>query len=311
MAGFEQYAHVPLHNIGPRHDGAAGYHLGYAVIRHGVEHGVVLAVGDERAVYEVPVYQESSLYGVDHSAFDPEVRIAPGVPRGSLHVPQGDVHAPYEAHPAVYYAQLAVVSVVNLTREGRKAYRHKRLNVYPGVAHTLEEPVAYIPASHVVIYQSDLYSLARLVYERIGHQVAQRIVYDDVRHHVYVGLRAAYGLEQGEYKLIAIGKYLYVVVLEWQRPVLVGKHADDPLVCRGQRESALLGKLEHTALRELLQATLADHTFPSRVLPEEEIEHHAYHWDKREHQYPRQSLGGLAVVHQHAYQGKHDDGGVE
>ena len=90
-----------------------------------------------------------------------------------------------------------------------------------------------------------------------------------------------------------------------------GEEFDQHVVLLGHHQVLLPGKVEHRAFGELVHALLADEPLFAGVLPEEEIEHHAYHWDKREPQYPRQSLGGLAVVHQPAYQGKHDDGGVE
>ena len=120
------------------------------------------------------------------------MRIAPLLFSGALHIALGDVHAADESYPAVYHAYLAVITVVHLAGKRRKPYRHERMHVDARFSHALKEGILHLPATHIIIYQSDFHSLLRLVYQGISHQITQGIILEDVGIQMDMMLRLTY-----------------------------------------------------------------------------------------------------------------------
>ena len=178
---LEQDAHVALHDVGPWADRTARYYLYQAVVvDRDVYRRIILAVGYQCAVYEIPVYQECSLDGVHAASLDTKMGIAPTLSAVALHIAQGDVHAADESHLAIYHAQLTVVAIIHLAREGREAHRHEGMHIDSGISHALKEAVLHLPTPHIIVNQSDLHALLRLVDQGVGDEVAQRVFLDDI-----------------------------------------------------------------------------------------------------------------------------------
>ena len=139
MAGREQDADVTLHDVGPWRDGTACHDLCDAVVVD-VACGLWI-IGPPRhqgAVYEIPVDEKGSLNGVDGSADDAHVGVAPWPFMCAFDVSHGDVHASDEANAAIYDAEFAMVAIVHFAGEGGEAHGHKGVDVYAAVAHSLE-----------------------------------------------------------------------------------------------------------------------------------------------------------------------------
>ena len=231
------------------------------------------------------------------------MRVAPDSSASSLHIAKGQVHTSYESHLAVYHTQLAVVAIVHLAGKGRKPYRHKGMNIYSNIAHTLKEGIADAPTAHIIIYQTYLHTLPGLVCQSIGYQISQGVVLYDIGIYMDVLLRPADGLQQTEHETIAIGINLHLIVFERERPVLVGKEAHQGLAVGRQMQVFLLSKLQHRALGELVHRTVADESLLTDVLPEEHIEHDAEKGHKEQHHNPGYGLRRLFIIHQYRHDG--------
>ena len=211
----------------------------------------------------------------------------------------GDVHAADETHLAVNDAELAVVAVVHLAGEGREAHGHECLHLYASLAHAVEEFVPHVPAAHIIVDESHLHTLPCLVYQHVGHEIAQRVRLHDIRDEVYRLAGCADFVHQRGEERISVGVYVHLIVFEWQRPVLHGEELDEGLVLLRHDESFLYGEFEHRTLGEQVQAVLAYEFLLPRVLPEEEIEYYPCHWHEHHGHYPCHGLHGLTVVHEH------------
>ena len=121
--------------------------------------------------------------------------VAPSSPPRPLHIAEGDVHATDEPHPTVYDAELAMVAIVHLACEGWELHRHERMHVDSGIAHALVECSPHLPIPHIVVDKAHLHALTSLIHQRIGYQIAQRIVSKDIAKEVYVMLRPPYFFE--------------------------------------------------------------------------------------------------------------------
>ena len=119
------------------------------------------------------------------------------------------------------------------------------------------------------------------------------------------------GGQEGREELVARGVDLYLVVLERQRQVLVGKEVHEGAVAVGYVQVFLFHKLEHGAFRQLVQASLADHPVAPCVLAKEEIEHEAYKRQEHEHKNPCHRLCRLLVVHENGNDGHYDQKDVD
>ena len=167
------------------------------------------------------------------------------------------------------------------------------------IAHALEKRSVYIPAAHIIVDNAHLYPTLRLGNQRIGHQVAQGIVAEDVCVEMDVAARLGYLLQKSLEEVVAVGEDVHLVVLKGQCPVLACKEFDECLMVLGQQEVFLLSKLQHRPLGELVEALLRDEPLLARVLSEEEIEHDAHHGQKYQHQHPCHGLGRLPMIHEH------------
>ena len=277
MAGFEQDAHISLHHFRPRRDRTAGNNLRKTIVYDGLFKGwIILLTADERPIHEIPIYQKGTLYGVHGSPAHLHVRISPWLFGRTAYVAHGNVHATDKTYLPIYDGQLAVIAVVYLASECRKVHWHERTHINTGVAKPLKIPAWNLPTTHIVVNQAHLNALPRLVNQGIGNQLRQRVVFDDVRIDVYVMLGTAYRLQQTKEEVGPFSIDFHLVVLEWQRHVLIGEQLYQRLVPFGQHQIFLFGKLQHRTLGELVDASLAHHTLFARVLAEEEIKNDAH-----------------------------------
>ena len=106
---------------------------------------------------------------------------------------------------------------------------------------------------------------------------------------------------------MAVGINIDLVVAERQGKALIDEQLDERLVLRGQREVALLGKLQHGSLGQMIETLLADEAFLACVLAEEDVEHNADDGHEREHKNPCHGLCGLAIVHQDGNHGANNE----
>ena len=109
--------------------------------------------------------------------------------------------------------------------------------------------------------------------------------------------RLAHIGNQREEKVMSCGEYIHIVVLERQCGVVVDEELDHLLVLLWHNEVALLHKLKHSALGELVETALRDEFLPSGVDAEEDIKHDASYGHEIYHQGPCHGLHRLAVVH--------------
>lgn len=70
-------------------------------------------------------------------------------------------------------------------------------------------------------------------------------------------------------KLIAVHENIHLIILERERPVLVGKQFHQRSVAARDVQVFLLGKFEHAALGEQVHTALADYLFLTGILAEE------------------------------------------
>ena len=316
LLGLEENAHVALHDVGPGRDRAGADHLGQQLAspltwRGWQGLGIIFPAGDERAIDEIPVDEESPLHGIDNAPSQAEMGVAPGLVAGTLHVAQGNVHAADESRGAVDDAELAVVAVVHFPGEGRKPHGHEGLHLYAALAHPFEEPAFHVPASHVVVNDTHLHPLPSLGDEGIGKEPPQGVVGEDVGAEMDVVVCACNGFQQGGKEMVAVGIDVGFVVFEGQRQALIGEKLDERLVGGRQLEVALLHILEHRLPGQLVEALLADITFLAGVAPEEEIENDAHRRQEDKHQQPRGGLYGLLVVEEHFQNGTDDQQAVD
>ena len=204
---------------------------------------VILPTGNERAIHEKPVYKKNPLQSIDGTARYLEMGVAPSSPPRPLHIAEGYVHATDESHPAVYDAELAMVAIVHLACEGWELHRHKRMHVDSGIAHALVERSSHLPIPHIIVDKAHFHTLTSFIDQRIGYQIAQRVVGKDITKEVYVMLRPPYFFEQGREKLIARGIDFHLVILERQGHILVGIEAHQGLILLRKLQIALLNEL--------------------------------------------------------------------
>lgn len=140
LAGFEQDAHIALHDVGPHGYRTARHDLCQTVVADGEGDGrIVGATVDECAVHKIPVDEERSLHGIDGAAPYAQVGVAPWLMPASRHITLGYVHAANERRRAVDDAQLAVVAIVDLARERRKPNGHEGMYVDARLAHVFKK----------------------------------------------------------------------------------------------------------------------------------------------------------------------------
>ena len=126
-----------------------------------------------------------------------------------------------------------MVAIVHLTRKLREVYRHERHCLDTFLTHTFKEAVPHLPASHIIVYQSYLDTLTRLVYQGIAEESAKRIVGNDIHTDMYMALGLPYVSQQGGKKLIAIGADIHLIIFKRQCQALVHEKIDQWLVLIG------------------------------------------------------------------------------
>ena len=181
LPGLKQDADIALHDIRPRTDRTARNYLHETiVVDMRTDRWIILAIGNQRTVYEIPVYQKGSLNGVNSTALNTEMRIAPGLFLITLHIAQSYIHAADKAHFTIYDTEFAVVTIVYLTRKSRKADWHERMYINACITHTFKEFILHLPAAYIIINQSHLHSLLRLIDQGISYQISQGIGFEDI-----------------------------------------------------------------------------------------------------------------------------------
>ena len=123
-----------------------------------------------------------------------QVSVSPLHSFRAFYISDGNIHSSNESSLAIYNAQLTVVAIVHLTGKSRKLHRHKGVNIYALIAHTLIETITNIPIAHIVIYHSHLYTLSCLVYQSISDERTQWVFLKDIKFNMYMFLCFAYFL---------------------------------------------------------------------------------------------------------------------
>ena len=211
----------------------------------------------------------------------------------------GNVHASDESHFSVYDTKFPVVAVVHFACESRKSHRHECFYQDAGIAHAVKEFVAYVPASHVIVYESYLHTFFRLVYQYVCNQVSQGVSLHDICAEMDALLSFSYFLYQFCEEGVSVGVYVNLVVFEWQRPVLRSKELYESLAFVRNLQVFLYGKFKHRAFRQQVKAVLAYKFLLSCVLSEEEIEYDTYYRHEHHRHDPSHGFHWLSVVHEH------------
>ena len=107
-----------------------------------------------------------------------------------------------------------MVAVVDLAGERREAHRQERHDLNTLVAHAVEERVADVPATHIVVDESDLNALPRLIDQGIGEQQTKGIFGKDVHIDMDMSLGLGYLSQQRREEGVAIVVDGDLIVLE-------------------------------------------------------------------------------------------------
>ena len=233
--------------------------------------------------------------------------IAPRLFARALNIAQGDIHTTDKTHLTIDDNDLAVVTIIHLTRKRREPYGHKRAHFDTFFTHALKKTVLDIPTSHIVVDQSHFYALTRLVDQGIGNQFAQSIISYDIHINMDMVLGQTDISKQMMNKLISIGKDIHLVILKWQGEILIDKKVYQGLVLLGQLQVLLFCKLQHRALGKLVHGTIADVTFLTGVDTKKQVENDAHHRHKVDHHRPGHRLGWLTIVENHMNHGQDDN----
>lgn len=110
---------------------------------------------------------------------DAHHRVAPGLCAEALHVAKRDIHAADIAHAPVEDSYLAMVAVVDLAGEGRKADGHEGVDLHPTLTHPLIEAGRDAPAAHVVVDDAHLHALGSLGDQGVAHEAPQGVVLEE------------------------------------------------------------------------------------------------------------------------------------
>ena len=95
-------------------------------------------VGKQCAVDKIPIDEEGALQRIDNSSSHLQMGVAPGNATSSTNVAQGNIHSTNKSYLAINDTKFAMVAIVHFAGEGGEAHRHKSVDVYAAVAHSLE-----------------------------------------------------------------------------------------------------------------------------------------------------------------------------
>ena len=268
---------------------------------------IILTVGDKVTIHEIPVYKECPLQTIHTTARYLQHSISPGLALRAFHITQGDIHASNEPCTSINDNHLPVVTIVHLTRKRREPHWQERSHLDTFLSHALKETVTHIPAPHIIVYQSYLYSLTSLGNKSITHHVSQGIVFEDIHIQMNMILCRGYLFQQSMKEAVSVSMYLYLAVFERQREVLTDKEVDDRFIFLWQMQVALFYELQHRTFGEHVETSLADEPLLTCVYPKEKIEHYSHHRHEPYHQGPCHRLCRLAVVEHHMDNREDDD----
>ena len=85
----------------------------------------------------------------------------------------------------------------------------------------------------------------------------------------------SYRLQQCGEELVAVGVELHLVVLERKGKTLVGEELYERTIVVGQRQLALLHKLQHRPLRQLVKRSLRYKRHLTSVTAEEHVKYYS------------------------------------
>ena len=142
--------------------------------------GIITRVGQQGTVNKIPVDEECTLQGIDYSTRDAHVSVAPRPTFHTFYITHGDIHAADEARLSVDDAKLPMIAIVHFARQCREPYRNEGPDFDTLAFHSVEELIADIPATHVVIDNPHFNALPHLVYQGIGNEHSECVVVDNV-----------------------------------------------------------------------------------------------------------------------------------
>ena len=132
----------------------------------------------------------------------------------SLDIPGGNIHTADIAHLSVDNTDLTVITVVYLSRKGRKLHRHEGMHLYTLITHTFEEGTVNTPTTHRIIDHSYLNTLFCLRDQCVGHHISQGIIIKDIRIQMDMMLGLPYIPQESMKEMIAIGIDIHLVILK-------------------------------------------------------------------------------------------------
>ena len=312
MLRLNKNAHITLHDVRPWLNGTARYNLRQTVVSFNVcILRIIAVVGQQCACNEVPIYQECTLHGIDNATCDAHMGVAPRLSFSAFYIAHSDVHATDEACFSVDNAYLSMVTIVHLACQSRETNGNKGLHFYSFALHSIEEFVANIPTTYVVIDNPDLNPLPHFVNQRISNEHAERVVIKDISIDMDVVLCPSDSAEQRKKEITSMGVNVCIVVFERQSHALIGKKMHQLACVFRQIQVALFREFKHTSLRQFVQTVLTDEVLPAVILSKEDINDDAYYRYERKHHEPSYSLCRLPIVHQNGYHGQYDTDSVD
>ena len=115
-----------------------------------------------------------------------EMRVPPCPPTGSFRVAVCNVHAAHKADFTVYDNDFPVVPVVYLAGEDRERYFQEGVDLDTGIRHFLEELVFHVPATYIVVKNTDFDSFFGFFDQQFFDLITNFVVAEDIILDVYM-----------------------------------------------------------------------------------------------------------------------------
>ena len=175
-----------LQERAPLSDGAAGADLHDIIVRIDRKRWIVNLVVQEFLADHVPIDKESRLQTMYTFSDNLEMRVPPCPPTGSFRVAVCNVHAAHKTDFTVYDNDFPVVPVVYLAGEDRERYFQEGVDLDTGTRHFLEELVFHVPATYIVVKNTDFDSFFGFFDQQFFDLITNFVVAEDIILDVYM-----------------------------------------------------------------------------------------------------------------------------
>ena len=180
-------------------------------------------------------------------------RVAPRLFICSLYITQRDVHTSNITCQTVDDDNLTVVTVVHLARKCGEMHGQEGLHFDASFSHPLEKAVRNTPTTHIIINDAHLDTLAGLVNQHIGQEVAQWVLFEDVHGDMDVMLRTSDVGQQFRKETVAVGHNVDSSHFKGQRKILIDEEIDELLMTICYMQVLLFDETQHGTFRQLVE----------------------------------------------------------